>query len=99
MEIFKIKPWGPKKLREIFKSIETAINKRAPIPGLGIDADEQPDGVQIHAKSEVGASGEAQVDSSGGGASGTTVDLFGALNGQPAVFHLLQSSPPTSPPP
>jgi hypothetical protein len=98
METFKIAPWGPKKLREIFKSIEAAINARTPLAGLGIDHDEQPDGVQIHAKpSDLGASGEA--DATGGGGGGTSIDIYGYFNGAPAVFHLLQSAPPTQPPP
>jgi hypothetical protein len=97
METFKIPPWGPKKLREIFKSIAAAINARTPLPGLGIDHDEQPDGVQIHAKSSVGAQGSAEAQGAIGG--GTTIDIYGYLNGAPAVFHLLQSAPPTQPPP
>lgn len=29
----------------------------------------------------------------------TNIDLYGAYNGAPALFHLFQSEPPTSPPP
>jgi hypothetical protein len=96
VKAFTIQPWGPKKLREIFKSIVDAINARTPIEGLGVNVEEHPEGLQIHA--EIGAAGAAD-GGTPGGSGGGPVDLYGALSGAPAVFHLLQSSPPTSPPP
>ena len=34
-------------------------------------------------------------DSETGNINGTPVDIYGSVNGQPAIFHLLQTSPPT----
>lgn len=94
MELLKIKPWGPKRLREIIRQIVEAINARTPKEGFGTRAKENPDGVMIHA--EVGASGslEAQVDEKITGSSGTASIVYGSLNGQPAKFNLIQSAPP-----
>lgn len=93
---FKVERWGPKRLRGILESIEAAINRRTPIKGIGIEATENPDGVQISASSEGGEIDDSDTDKGGGGGSGgTNVDLYGAQNGAPAVFHLKQSSAPT----
>lgn len=35
----------------------------------------------------------------GGTTTGTPVDIYGSLNGAPAVYHLLETAAPTSPPP
>lgn len=87
--------WGPRKLRENLKATEDAINERTPIGGIGVDTDQRPDGIMVAAS--LGASGGLQAAPSrgGGGPGGTSVDVYGAFNGAPATFHLLQSSPPT----
>lgn len=88
--------WGPRKLRENFKATEDAINLRTPIGGIGVDTDQRPDGIMVAAS--LGASGGLQAAPSrggGGGSGGTPVDVYGAYNGAPALFHLLQSSAPT----
>lgn len=38
-------------------------------------------------------------ESSGGGASGEPVDMYGADQGEPMIFHLIQSEPTTPVPP
>lgn len=87
--------WGPPKLREIIGEIEKAINESTPLPGLGIEVDVNPGGTQIHTKdAEQNQKSPAQQQASGGG-SGTSVDLYGALNGAPADYHLVQTAPPT----
>lgn len=94
MDLLKIKPWGPKPLRKILEQLQNAINERTPKEGFGTRIKEHKDGVQIHA--EVGASGgaEALAEPEGVPSSGTPRDVYGAFNGEPAVFHLLESSPP-----
>lgn len=94
MQKLKIKPWGPKRLQAITEELVDAINKRTPLPSETINIDERPDGAQILIKDEEGDNTEdSTVDP--GGASGEPVDIYGAFNGDPAIFHLLQSSPPT----
>lgn len=107
--------FGPPKLRKIHQTLVSWINAITPKEGLGIKlvrgtASGQASvskeglgaasGIQIHA--DPGVSGEASIKKpspSGGGSSGTPVDVYGAFNGAPAVFHLFQSSAPTQPPP
>lgn len=94
MKEFKIdSSWGPPRLRAIFKSIEDAINLRTPLPSESSDVNEKPDGMEIIQKAwgTPGSDG----DVAGGGGGGTASNLYGALNGAPATFHLLQSSAPT----
>lgn len=95
MDPLKIPRWGPKPVRKIWDLIEVAVNARTPKEGLGTKVKENKDGVQVSA--EVGASAglEASLEPEGAGSSGTPVDLYGAFNGAPAIFHLLQSSEPT----
>lgn len=94
MDLLKIKPWGPPRLRAIIDELVDAINRRTPKEGFGTRADEKADGVMVHA--ELGASGSAEaVPEDGNVTGGTPAALVGALNGQPATYHLLQSAPPT----
>lgn len=51
----KLKPWGPKPLRELTDQIEKEINERSPIPGLGIYINETPNGRQISTHPSAGA--------------------------------------------
>jgi hypothetical protein len=92
---FKISLWGPKRLRAIFTEIEDAINTRAPLEGCGIRLSQQPDGREISA--DIAKGGDDSSVAAGGG--GSPVDIYGAFNGAPAVFHLKQTAPPTVPPP
>lgn len=94
MRIFEVTKWGPKKLREILEQIQNAINDRTPTAGIGIECDESENGIQINLSAAQTGTPE---DSKGGTgvSSGTAVDIYGALNGFPALYHLLQSSPPT----
>lgn len=92
---FKLKKWGPKKLREIFEAIEIGINERTPLPSVTIDVSQKPDGREIIVKSK--NSGADDAGGSGGSGGGTSIALYGARNGAAAVFHLLQSSAPTAP--
>lgn len=92
----KIKPWGPPVLREIIGELQDAINERTPLPGMGIKFDEREDGVQISTTlAQPPAVVKDPQGSGGGGSSGANVDLYGALNGAPAIFHLVQTSAPT----
>lgn len=86
------KPWGPVKFREVINWLVEEINARSPIPGCGINISEDATGREISTKPEVAGGNPV----GGGTSSGTPVDLYGALNGAPAVFHLLQDSPPTA---
>lgn len=89
--------WGPKKLRELFSKVEKRLNKLRPLPGTGIRLNETSDGVEINVD-DTPQVGSNILDGAGGGSGGTNVALYGAFNGAPAIFHLKQSSPPTSPP-
>lgn len=89
---FEIEEWGPPKLREIHKQIETRINENCPVEGLGIRISQDPTGRRIEAAAATPQGGDQNVSSGGG----TSVDLAGMLNGAPAIFHLLQSSAPTA---
>lgn len=97
MKPVKLLRWGPKKLREIVVAIEGALNARTPHEGLGISLDESSGkGFQISTKLAGGAAIQDSKDGLAlGGSGGTNVNVYGALNGAPAVYHLLQSSPPT----
>lgn len=88
--------WGPKRLRELFKIVETRLSKLRPIEGTGIRISEETDGVQISVDNAPPV-GSNILDGTGGGSGGTTADLYGALNGAPAIYHLKQSSAPTAP--
>lgn len=91
---FKLtKDFGPPRLRKVHQELAAGINRSWPKKGNGIAADEYPDGVQISI--ETPANPNQDDGGSGGGGSGTPVNLYGALNGAPAIFHLLQSSAPT----
>lgn len=89
---FKIKPWGPKTLQKIHEDIAREINERTPLSGCGIKVGEEPDGMPLSLDEQGNPN---QDDAGGAGGGGTPVNVYGALNGAPAVFHLLQSSPPT----
>lgn len=98
MKPFKIdKPFGPPKLRNQVQRIAEEISKRTPLKGFGIDISEQPDGLRISLATdnkEQPAEG-SEVDEEGGGGGGTgSVDLYGSLNGVPAIFHLSQTADP-----
>lgn len=95
MKALEIPAWGPKKLREIFKAIQDAINARTPIKGAGIGVSENPDGVQISAAVNPPADGSLVGAAGGGSGGGTSFPLYGALNGAPATYPVLLSSPPT----
>lgn len=93
---FTLDKWGPKRLRAIFKTIETEINSIRPSAGLGIDVDVTESGSQISTKNETPPGGaDKEGTRGGGGGSGTSVNVYGAFNGAAATFHFLQSSPPT----
>jgi hypothetical protein len=87
------KKWGPKKLRDIFKEVEEAINLRCPRADCGITVTEDPDGLLIGA--DTSANSSSTQSGGGGSAAGTSADIYGALNGQGALYHLVQSAPPT----
>lgn len=96
IEPLKIEPWGPKKLRKIFEDIVKAVNTRTPLKGLGTEVDERPDGVEIDtSEAKAAAAVAAKLAASGGGGFSTHVDIYGSFNGQPAIFHLVQTAPPT----
>lgn len=91
---FKIERWGPQKLQKIWESIENGINERTPVAGMGIEIDISDKGSQISTSVAVDAA-RAENQGQGGGSVGTPVDLYGAYNGAPALFHLSQTSAPT----
>lgn len=95
---FKLeKNFGPPKLRKVLQSLADAINARQPIEGLGIRISEVPDGRRISLSDQAKEErGEREDDrrGGGGGGDGEASEIYGALNGQPAIFHLLQSAPP-----
>lgn len=90
----EIKEWGPVPLRKIVNQIVEGINLRTPIAGCGIAATEEPDGVQISLENNPAPVG-GSAGTAGGSGGGTRVDIYGAKDGAPYVFHLLQSSAPT----
>lgn len=87
--------WGPKKLRELFGIVEKRLNKLRPLPGTGIRLNETSDGVEINID-DTPETGSNILDGAGGGG-GTTVAIYGAKDGAPAIFHLKQASPATAP--
>lgn len=93
----KIKFRGPVFLQEQLGELQDAINERTPLKGLGIALNETENGVQISTEQGQSPTDAAvQTGNSGsGGTPGTAVDLYGALNGAPATFHILQSADPT----
>lgn len=93
-KMFELDKFGPKKWRKILGQYEAAINIIAPIEGDGMQLDFNNDGVLY--STEAACSGDGS--NSGGGTAGTPVDVYGAHNGAPAVFHLLQSSSPSAVP-
>lgn len=88
-----LKPWGPKPLRERITQLQNEVDARTPIPGLGINVTDDK-GKKISTKAADAAAPGAMAAT--GGSSGTSVDVYGSLNGAPAVFHLLQSADPTA---
>lgn len=91
---FKLsKDFGPPKLRKVHEELVEQINRNRPLPGLATKTEQMDDGIRIHGDHP--ATPNADDGGSGGGGSGTPVNLYGALNGAPAIFHLLQSSAPT----
>lgn len=95
MARFSLPNFGPPKLRKIHEAIAAKINQIIPLPGIGIDVDQKPDGLQISARAQVSPDkGKTGATIGGGSSSGTPVDIYGSLNGAPAVFHLLQTSAP-----
>lgn len=93
---FIIDKWGPKRLREIFEKIQNAINERTPLASETAEVNETPLGMQICFKTQGNASAS---DDGGAGGGGTNQDIYGSLNGAPAVFHLSRTRAPTVPPP
>lgn len=83
-------------MRKIIQDLIDAINARTPREGIGISIKEYPDGAVI-AQSGGALTGTVggAAKKKGAGTSGTPVDFYGAFNGAPAIFHLLQSSDPT----
>lgn len=94
IKLVELPAWGPKKLREIILNIQNAINERTPIASETIELEQRPDGTQFCVKEATGTSAGEEGASGGGGSSGTTIDIYGSFNGDPAIFHLKQSSPP-----
>lgn len=88
---FQIQKWGP--YRGVLGAIEKRINEITPIAGLGISVDESPGGSQISATSGNVSSGGA--NSGPRSSASGSVDLYGAHNGAPALFHLKEAAPPT----
>lgn len=92
---FKIdKPFGPPRLRKIVQQIVDRINQISPIPGAGIDIDQEPDGRQISTKIIPSSTDQAGSGGPIGSNSGTPADLVGAVNGAPGKFHLIQNADP-----
>lgn len=99
MKAFKLqKSFGPPRQRAIFNQIVEEINKRTPLEDFGIWITEEPGGMRISTKSP-NAKNKTDTTQGASGGTGTPVDIYGALNGAVTIYHLLQSSPPTSPPP
>lgn len=95
---FKLPGTGWVKLDQILQKIEDAVNERAPVPGLGIAIEQTSDGSQISWNiTPTQGEKDQPIGTQGGGNSGPVVNIFGAVNGLPKVFHLFQSSPPTDP--
>lgn len=97
MDRFKIdRPYGPSRLREVHGQLVQEINKRTPIEGIGIRITEHENGFQISTETKPGPEKSGTEGTQGGGGTdGTSIDIYGAFNGDPAIFHLLQSSAPT----
>lgn len=87
------KNFGPPKLQRIHDEIVAQINRIKPIKGIGIIIDQRDDGSQISADHP--ATPNSDDPGSGAGGSGAAVSVYGAVNGAPGVFHLLQSHAPT----
>lgn len=85
----------PPFLRKLVKSIVDGINERAPIEGFGIEISEEPDGRRVEIRQPKAVDDATSGSGNPSGSSGTTVSVYGAFNGAPATFHLLQSSAPT----
>lgn len=94
---FKIPGKGPgKKLARIFQYIEDALNAVYPQEGIGIEISRETNGSFVSTKTSPAVGAGAGGDTHGGG-KGTPINVYGAYNGAPAVFHLLQSSAPSAP--
>lgn len=94
--MLKLLKFGGKKFKENWERIEAEVNQNKPVDGLGIICDATPNGTQVStADAKNAAAGGAGSSSSNGSGGGSNVDLYGAYNGAPAVFHLKQSSAPT----
>lgn len=92
--MLELDKFGGKRFKENWTKIETEINQNAPVNGLGIVCDVTSGGTQISTEEAVASAGGSS-SSSGVTGGGATVDLYGAFNGQPALFHLKQTSAPT----
>jgi hypothetical protein len=89
------KEWGPKPLRTIIRWLIKGINDRTITAGLGIKIDETDGGgAQISVDPHIKPDDPTAIGGGGGGG-GTPIDVYGAFNGAPAVFHLKQTSAPT----
>lgn len=92
MDVFRLTKWGPPMERKIQSEIEDRVNRITPRAGPGLKITENPDGSVISLETKPSDAASAP---GGGGGSGANIDLYGALNGAPALFHLVQSSAPT----
>lgn len=96
--IFEIKTkMGWKKLRDVLEEIQNAINERCPLASDTVDLDERSDGLVICVRDASSNSSSEEAGAGAAGSSGTPVAIYGARDGAPAIFHLLQSSAPTAP--
>lgn len=97
---FKLdKDYGPKPLRKIHQELVKAINERTPLEGLGgVKIEQVEDGRRISfdvkKKDSAIEAGAIEAGGGSGGGGGTASDIYGSLNGQPAVFHLSQTADP-----
>lgn len=88
------KKWGPPKLRQIVDWLVDSINERTPRAGIGLEADESKNGVQLSLR-ETNAPTNEGIGGTGGvstGGSGTPTNIYGSFNGAPAVFNINTNS-------
>ncbi|HEY2681622.1 MAG TPA: hypothetical protein VGI59_09905 [Candidatus Udaeobacter sp.] len=82
--------WGPKKLRELLQAIIAQINAITPVAGPGISIDyTQGAMIMTDVPSGKPPTGPSATPS------GKSFDIYGSLNGAPAVYHVLTSADPT----
>jgi hypothetical protein len=96
MATFKLKPWGPKRLRDLFEAVTDEINRRTPVKGIGIGIDETPTGYQISVEPPSGAKDAEQKGGGGGGGGGGTptvlaTEFVSASNGSTGSDEILYS--------